>query len=769
MKLVCIGVGGSGAASLELVLHLAAIGLFPSDCMIVPMALDPDRGHPRITGMVNFLKRYTDCRKAGNAADETSNELFGCRLEYNQLLNSSKPSDFENLFRVFRLSDFSRQALMRVFFRDDELGKADSTEFANGYYGRANAGVCFFCEPQGREALLKNLRGHLLDGDSRVVIMGSSFGGTGTAGMVHVARSIREDEKLKHVPVQIAVVQLEPYFEPDPSKAPMEQGFINMPQTFQRRTGASYRFLYKLAANDNLPFNVLYPLGVPKPTVFPPEWFKRDSQDNPHLWVEYLSAMAARDFVLNKPHSGSVCLRRIPFSSFGEPINELRRRLYAAASLYSILRDFAIPLVKCSGDSTRLPGHPWLHDVLVEGALKKADLVKQLDDAFSLLHEILGHAGVLSWKWRSTMKIEEDVPSSDISDRDHTKYEGMTRLTKMSFPDNFLPLDERISNPDLLKNARPENMFSSYNRSCDAKLPVRGLFRWILDGLTIPIPKSEPPVAFAHQLVQQEDILDRSGQKLNLPQPSDDSFWQCPAKDVLKILERATWKSPPHLIKPQTTEYPSVWAPVIIHGDQLYSKDGSEEALERRAVHLGLLYLATMPCYGLTEVPIFCFPLSNEAIRAVIHLTFPMPSYESIFLNDTQVLALYMRDNPVIGNQVPEPDDIVGVFYPDTVVVPAAGMTKEKGSALRALGQYAEKRGFPAMLLQICASWADVLDSAGIPDGDVKGRNFVDYLKSFPPTTTAVDGVLEDRRYTSFPLTPVPPWIEPLYRKKGKK
>ena len=102
MKLVCIGVGGSGAACLEVVVHMAALGLFGNDCEIVPIALDPDKGHPRINGMSTFLVAYERLRHAGNARDLNNGELFGTRIVRNQSLNATKPADFESLYREGR-------------------------------------------------------------------------------------------------------------------------------------------------------------------------------------------------------------------------------------------------------------------------------------------------------------------------------------------------------------------------------------------------------------------------------------------------------------------------------------------------------------------------------------------------------------------------------------------------------------------------------------------------------------------------------------------
>src|SRR3954452_21431421 len=115
MKVVCIGIGGTGAACVEVITHLAAIGLFPPDTLIVPVVIDPDRGHPRITGLTNFLTAYTDLRTAAEGADLSDGGFWGARLVRDKKVNSLRPAAQESLYTLLGFASPKVRPLSRLF------------------------------------------------------------------------------------------------------------------------------------------------------------------------------------------------------------------------------------------------------------------------------------------------------------------------------------------------------------------------------------------------------------------------------------------------------------------------------------------------------------------------------------------------------------------------------------------------------------------------------------------------------------------------------
>jgi hypothetical protein len=807
MKLICIGIGGTGAACIESVVHLAALGLYPDDWSIVPVVIDPDQQHPRIAGMTGFIHRYNGIRQAGAAKPDFSRpDLFGTPILRKVSLNTIRPAAQENLFGLLGLSNPIAPPLARLFFQQHELGTPDSREFANGYYGRANAGVCFFSDPVGQQQMMLALREHLKDRGAHVAIFGSVFGGTGAAGLLHVARTIRQDPELQAFRPRIAVVQLESYFEPDASGLNDTRQFVNLPETFQRRTGAAYQFLATLAENNNLPFDQIYLLGTPAPTIFPPDWFKRDQQDNPHLFLEYLAALGAYDFVLNQTDDSPVLkIRRIAESPFGEPLATLRHRLFSATATYSILTRLVIPAIRACAPGTVLPGHPWIHDIHAElsktagaGALddfSARSLLEHFESTVVLLREILGHAGILDSSWRS-----DGQPAA--ADEVRERHERMSALTRDSFPDGFTPHFERFAPLEVLIDPDPTTLFDTFTHDSDAKLPVRALYRWASTALRVPQPetgRSDGPRP--HQLVQQEGTTGSAGEVLSLPLVPDDTFKEVSPKEVLRKLARATWKSPPVTrsrargsrpafadlhdqdgsapTRRDTSEYPSLWAPALVYRDLLFDPYASDRL---KNIHLGLLWIALMKWNDHQAAPpVYDFDLGDvdpgasaggrpkergasvvsAGFRDAIRSTQTLPNYRAAVSSTNSIFALH-RD--VVMRSVPEEDSVLGFFYPDTVIVPAPGLSRANADMLCDIGRWASGTSFPKLLRDRFYHWTAALLRSGVPGAEVCGPQFVALLDNLDDTPHEDAELAPDLPHSHFPFDHGAPWIKHIYQ-----
>ena len=109
MKLICVGVGGSGAACTETLTHLSALGLLPDGWNLIPVMVDQDQQHPRITATTRFIDRYLAVRAARRATTLSGQGLFGLSISRVVGSNVLQPSTHESLFDLLGLAD-SRQA-----------------------------------------------------------------------------------------------------------------------------------------------------------------------------------------------------------------------------------------------------------------------------------------------------------------------------------------------------------------------------------------------------------------------------------------------------------------------------------------------------------------------------------------------------------------------------------------------------------------------------------------------------------------------------------
>jgi hypothetical protein len=772
MKLITIGVGGSGASCIECVVHIAALGLLPSGVELIPVILDPDQDHPRIQSTSHFIAAYSSLREKGGLTDRSAGGLLGTKIARVVNTNTLRPSTKRNLFSLLGLAQPVARSLATLFFTEQEMGRAGSSEFGHGYYGRVNAGVCFFNDPEGRARLMEALHVHVLGGDAAIILVGSAFGGTGAAGLIHLARVFKDDPGLRHIPFRLAAVQLEPYFRPDRRGDFSDHEIVNVPATFSGRTGAALHFMSGLAADDNLPFDAFYPLGVSTPSAFPPEWFKKDRQNNPHLFVEYLSALAVRDFALNHADlRGVLRHRREAVPPFEGPLAVLREGLHDALSLRILITSYVLPLLEIAGPTGRLPGHPWVAEVCSVSGLTVAELAAHFAGVASLLQDILIAAGID----RQGALSRAGGAAEDIA-----AAERRVELTRASFPPQFSPDAGNCRLVDSLEHADAETLFSTYGLGDDARLPARALMRWVAAALhpergTPTIPAIARHVGEPRHQWTQQGTAD---QVLGIAVPPDDRFQSDDLAPNLLLLASAPWRessnAEPHAAAtaPRTPkqppartagEYPSIWAPALVHRDELYRDDASHE---RRYLHLGLLACALLRKKGLATPPVRSIDPEEleEAFQLSLKSSFPLPGGHAAMVAPGGVLAIYESAAPLGAGAVPSPEDLVGFFYPDTVVVPAAGITAVKQDYVIGLGELVAGRGFPQMLHTLLGpSWLGTLIRSGVPGAGDKASQFLTFLASFKDPI--VDRALDPKdRYAASSVPNAAGWVLRLYQ-----
>jgi hypothetical protein len=754
MKVIAIGVGGTGAACIEVLVHLTALGLLREGTELIPVTVDPDQQHPRIQGASRFIAAHNKLSALhGNGTDG----ILAARIARVVNTNALRPSEKENLFSLIGLHYPPAESLAHAFFHRDELGAPKTREFANGFYGHVNAGVCFFNDPTGRKNLIKALRQYLIGNDKQgtdavVVLLGSAFGGTGAAGLVHLARVFREDETLKNVNIPIAAIQLEPYFKPDrPATMSRDAAFVNLSETFEGRTGAAYQFLRGLAEGEHVPFNAFYPLGVRVAAGFPQDWFKRDQQDNPHLFIEYVAALAVRDFAINHSDLDEVVRhRREAVPSYSGPLNELRQALYRSSVLRHLLSRYVIPLLEGTIGET-LPGHPWMADLTRARGVQRVALTEHFKAARDLLSEIVLAAGI-DRDLAVQRAGEAQVPVEDALRKNE--------LTRASFPVDFAVRAENLDLKAALSSGDVSTLFADYDVIRDGGLFVRSLYRWVENVAHAPAVENYTGALY-HQWIQQEDSSGSNADVLGITVPSDDEFRSDSLASVLSRLSDAKWKRPSGSRR-TASEYPSVWAPALVHRDELFA-DGCDN--ERRYLQLGLLASILLERSHLAVPPVKRIPLADldEAFSASVTSTFPLQLGQDELIAPGGPLVIYESDRPLVED-VPRAADVVGFFFPDTVVVPAPGISPQNRELLEALGYFAAGRGFAALMANtLRRDWVRTLQKCGVPGAADRGTQFIQFLDSF--TDPLVEASLSlDNRFEAFPVPDAADWIHRLYR-----
>lgn len=275
-KLVLIGIGGTGARIVETVLHLTASGNTPDT--IYPVLIDQDLENKNVKNCIETLKIYDAISKKLNISVdneiETANGtrinndwFFKTRfklpnrekmivennnafydnvlitLSENRAMSFKAAIDYDNMDSLYK-------KVLNSIYHSTHL----SASLKEGYKKKAHMGSVIFRDMINKDLYaeqlkeenqtneikyLKNILRDLQDRNYNILICGSLFGGTGTSGIVEIAKYCQKrlllDEfgaenlanlslNRKKNQVNLNAILMLPYFEPgdDPKQVDTE-------------------------------------------------------------------------------------------------------------------------------------------------------------------------------------------------------------------------------------------------------------------------------------------------------------------------------------------------------------------------------------------------------------------------------------------------------------------------------------------------------------------------------------------------------------------
>lgn len=306
MSLFAIGIGGTGSKCLESLTQLAAVGLIEnSKQSIYTLFVDPDETNGNLERARTSLSTYQRCQSL--FAKENSSlpwmrtqiEPFGLWSPFSKITTDKQLSalfgydslkrtepDLGDLFDVL-FTPAEREATLDVGFRGrPAIGSAVMSQID----------LDNLDEDIWRRLIerIKNDAG--TGSDSRIVLFGSIFGGTGASGLPTIGRLI--DQKLKdeniREKVPISCVFLLPYFSfTAAGKMSADEVYARSDQ-FLLNTEAALRYYLTQAQ----PFNSVYLLGNQNPSEVSFSLGKNSQKNQPHF-IELYASLAARHFINN--------------------------------------------------------------------------------------------------------------------------------------------------------------------------------------------------------------------------------------------------------------------------------------------------------------------------------------------------------------------------------------------------------------------------------------------------------------------------------------
>jgi hypothetical protein len=327
-----IGVGGTGARCLEAVVYMAAAGLFSRPLYV--LMIDPDQSNGNVRRTAGLMESYYQLQQCEQPASPVSSKKFGrsrtplsppalFRAPINHpgadgaaqyptnWVNPNSPS------RTFEQAiDFARQPpdfqdFIRLFYQDDDLGMPLNI----GYRGRTSIGAVALKidlegtlerEGGGLHELVLNLQADLQNGEPRVFVFGSVFGGTGASALPTLPLIIKDMDPALIGPntarLRFGCAMLTPYFS-FPKGAP---GATDGPAPDSDEHMIATKAALLHYSNERPAYEHVYLVGAPEQfrtaSTFEPG---DESQVNAPHYAEFVAALAASDFFSRREGRGA--------------------------------------------------------------------------------------------------------------------------------------------------------------------------------------------------------------------------------------------------------------------------------------------------------------------------------------------------------------------------------------------------------------------------------------------------------------------------------
>ena len=300
-QVVCIG--GSGAKSGESLTHLCAAGLMPDGELNV-LFVDPDLANGCLERAQNTLNQYCECKKSG--MKQTG--LFKTPITL------SKPSvwtPFEETAKP-KLEDFFRYSVLKT--QDEPLAHLFDVLYSpeekevlldEGFLGHPSIGAAVMAktvklsDTEPWKTFRRKIEQDAKEGEgSKIVLIGSAFGGTGAAGIPTIARLIKKEFK-GYQNIKVGGVLLLPYFSFVAAEKKLETGrsFKLNPQNFVLNTQAALKYYYNQNYLDC--FDGVYLMGEHMLTPLRNATSGGRNQSNEPNFMELYASLAAVDFFKN--------------------------------------------------------------------------------------------------------------------------------------------------------------------------------------------------------------------------------------------------------------------------------------------------------------------------------------------------------------------------------------------------------------------------------------------------------------------------------------
>ena len=325
-KLYVIGLGGAGARVIRSLTLLMAAGVTVNADKIIPILIDSDVENGDLARTVALLQLYHRISSHRVAAPTKPQVFYGNRLE--QLIPDFKAQvpptildhslqellGVDELKRVDGSADENR-ALVDSLFSVDELQGV----CAQGFEGNAKLGSMLFHQFLNRE--FKRSICHTFEEGDKLFIIGSTFGGTGAAGLAQLIDRLRFIPKSEYPNAtliknsQIGALYVMPYF-----KVQQEVGSPIDSFTFTAKSKAILHYFQGAGVTESL--DQLYTLGDTAGKLAYKHVVGGKDQINPAHFVELAGALAVVHFAQQELQVARWDRRLVRYMEYGLAVDQ---------------------------------------------------------------------------------------------------------------------------------------------------------------------------------------------------------------------------------------------------------------------------------------------------------------------------------------------------------------------------------------------------------------------------------------------------------------
>ncbi|MDR1810628.1 MAG: hypothetical protein LBR34_09565 [Prevotella sp.] len=429
-KVYVFGIGGTGSRVLRAVTMLLAAGVECKASAIVPIIIDPDAAAGDVERTVELMKKYGEIRSK-LSFEGKKNRFFRTDIQQSMTnfrlpLSNTEDVLFDEYMDVNSMSKENR-SLVNILFSQKNL----ASDMTVGFKGNPNVGSVVLNQFDDSAAFLNFT--NEFDGQDKIFIISSIFGGTGASGFPLLLKTLRTSEDIANKNLvqnaHIGAITVLPYFQVKQD----ENSQIDS-ATFVSKAKSALAY-YNRAISNNNAIDTLYYIADDTRTTYENCEGGTKQKNNAHF-IELMSALALIDFAnsdkpaqaVHKEFGIEKDTNEITFENLGKATKSKLRKAMTQFNLFA----------KYLNENDGFLSQPWAKDRAFDRTFFDGDFIRTLEN---VQREYLA--------WLSEMTIQQRAFKPFDLHRDANRVfdllKGVTPKKLLTFDSNYDLYNNRLN------------------------------------------------------------------------------------------------------------------------------------------------------------------------------------------------------------------------------------------------------------------------------------------------------------------------------------